>query len=348
MERTPYAIGMISGGLDSLLATLVLARTGARIEGLHFLNGFAQGSMKGRVYHGKSIGDIADEKEKELSALFGINVSVIDVSEEFLGLLSSPKHGFGKNINPCVDCRIFLLKKARDIMISRKADLIYTGEVVGQRPMSQHLSAMRTVEKESGLEGLLLRPLSARLLPPTDAEKSGLIDRELLLDIQGRTRRRQMELVEELKIDQYQSPAGGCVLTDENYAKKFIDYTRHNGGSRLTVEDTVLLSTGRHLRLSPRTKIVVGRNQEENEYIESKWKDSLLAAAVDFPGPTVLVQGDPDDEDILAAASVTARYGKGNGEDSVRVSFRTGGEEMIVEVRPARDDDLKKFHILSG
>ena len=345
MKANPTGIGMISGGLDSLLATIVLKKLGAELRGVHFLNGFAPGSMKDRVYENRSMAEIAAEKETELSRLFGIPVDVIDVSAEFLPLLDDPRHGFGKNINPCIDCRIFLLRKAKEIMTREKADFIYTGEVLGQRPMSQHINAMRLVEKESGLQGLLLRPLSARLLAPTKPEIDGLIDREKLLDIQGRSRRRQLELVEKFEVCSYQSPGGGCTLTDENYARKFIDLQRNRGERILTVEDTVLLSTGRHLRLSPKTKIIVGRNQKENQYIENKWGDSALAAAVDFPGPTVIIQGDPDEEDILRAAAVTARYGQGKDLPTVKVSVKKGEEEKIYEVSPASEDDLERWRI---
>ncbi|MBN2185159.1 MAG: thiamine biosynthesis protein [Candidatus Krumholzibacteriota bacterium] len=345
MDSNPTGIGMISGGLDSLLATIVLKNLGVRLRGVHFLNGFAPGSMKDRVYRKMSMPEIAAEKEAELSSLFGIQVDVVDLSDEFLQLLDAPRHGFGKNINPCIDCRIFLLRKAKEIMIGEKADFIYTGEVLGQRPMSQHLNAMRAVEKESGLQGILLRPLSAKLLAPTICEKEGLIDRERLLDIQGRTRRRQLELAEEFGLSSFQSPGGGCTLTDENYARKFIDLRRSQAGAVLTVEEMVLLSTGRHLRLSPETKIVVGRNQEENEYFEDKWGDSILAAAVDLPGPTVIIQGGACEEDFLKAAAVTARYGQGKDLPMVKVSVKKGEEEKILEVAPASDEDLERWRI---
>ncbi len=345
MNKKVTGIGMISGGLDSLLATEILKKLGVNIRGIHFLNGYAPGSFRQRVNEARTMEEIAAEKKKELSAAFGIPVDVIDVSEEFLSLLIEPRHGFGKNVNPCIDCRIFLLKKAKEIMLIEKADFVFTGEVLGQRPMSQHLQAMKTVERESGLEGLLLRPLCARLLEPTKPENEGLVDRKQLLDIQGRTRRRQLELVREFGLKEFQSPGGGCTLTDENYARKFMDFVSHSGDSALTLEDSVLLSTGRHLRLSPRTKIIVGRNEQENEYIERKWADCWLATAVDHTGPTVVVWGNPDEEDFLNAAAVTARYGKGRDLPVVTVVIKKGDEEKAFDVAPADDTDLDRWRI---
>jgi len=329
-------LGMVSGGLDSLLAVELMRRAGVEVTGLHFLNGFSPGALRDRVAGGRSAADIAAERKGALEARTGIEVRVIDVSGEFLQVLRDPRFGYGKNINPCIDCRIFLLRRAAAIMESEGFDLVFTGEVLGQRPMSQHMRAMRQVEKESGLAGRLLRPLCARLMPETIPEAEGLVDRGRLLDIQGRSRRRQIALANEWGVEDYPTPAGGCALTDENYARRYLDLVEH--GDEPDVEDTVLLSTGRHLRLSPGVKAVVGRNEEENDYIEREWGDGILLTTVDHPGPVVLVQGEADDADIEKAAAVTARYSDGKREESVRVSVRGRGEETVIDAGPAGDD----------
>lgn len=343
MAKKARALGMISGGLDSVLAVAVLKKLGVEITGLHFLNGFGAGSLRKRVCGKMSFAEIAEEKKEALEEKLGIPVRVIDVSEEFLGVLSDPEFGYGKNINPCIDCRIFLLRKAKEIMDAEGFDFIFTGEVLGQRPMSQHLRAMKQVEKQSGLKGRLLRPLCAKLLAPTEIEKEGLVDREKLLDIQGRTRKRQMQLAEELEIGEYATPAGGCTLTDENYARKYNDLTGH--GKAVTCEDTVLISMGRHLRLSDGVKVVVGRHELENDYLESEWGGNINLTTLDHPGPVTVVIGDPSEEEILQAAAITARYSDGKRENLVRVSITNGEDVREIEVAPATDDDLDKWRI---
>jgi hypothetical protein len=335
---------MISGGLDSLLAVSVLKELGVDITGLHFLNGFGAGALRKRVCGKMSVEEIAAEKKAALEEKLGIPVRVIDVSEEFLDVLQSPRFGYGKNVNPCIDCRIFLLGKAREIMEREGFDFVFTGEVLGQRPMSQHMRAMRQVEKESGLTGRLLRPLCAKLMKETEPEKAGLVDREKLLDIQGRSRKRQMALADEIGLEDYASPAGGCTLTDENYARKYLDMTGH-GNHTLTCEDTVLISMGRHLRLSDGVKIVVGRHELENDYIEAEWGGNTLLTTLDFPGPITVVIGEATDREILQAAAVTARYSDGKREESVRVSVTEGGDVRELEVAPATDEDLDRWRI---
>jgi tRNA-specific 2-thiouridylase len=345
MKRRVKGIGMISGGLDSLLAVAVLAKQGIDILGVHFLNGFAPENLRRRVNSLASMDDISGKRSRTLSDLMGIPIRAIDVSEDFLSVMKDPPHGFGKNVNPCIDCRIFLLRKAAEIMRSEGFDFIFTGEVLGQRPMSQHMIAMRSVEKESGLAGRLLRPLCAKLLKPTEIEEEGLVDREMLLDIQGRSRKRQLSLAEELGVKGFGAPAGGCALTDINYARKYVDHVEHSGGHDLTVRDTVLFSTGRHLRLSDSVKIVVGRKQEENEYFEAEWTDHYLAMTPNVPGPTVVVIGDPVQDDFPVIAAVTARYSDGKKEDTVRVEFILGEGKMEFDAAPAPEEDIYLWRV---
>jgi tRNA U34 2-thiouridine synthase MnmA/TrmU len=345
MTKPVQGIGLVSGGLDSLLAVAVLKRSGVDILGVHFDNGFSPGSFKRRIERGTGSGEELERKIRHLTEILGVPVRGIDVSEEFLDLLVAPRHGYGANVNPCIDCRIFLLKKARIIMEQERADFVFTGEVLGQRPMSQHRRALDLVERASGLEGRLLRPLCAKLLPVTIPERDGRIDRASLLDIQGRSRRRQMELARDLGITDYAQPAGGCTLTDEHYARKFNDLMAHRDRRSLTREEATLLAIGRHFRLSSAVKLVVGRNQVENLYLERAWGNGLLAVPVDHPGPTVLIQGEPEEREVELAASIAARYSNAKHAPGVRVQVKGEAGERIVTVPPASDGELDRYRI---
>ncbi|HEM45909.1 MAG TPA: thiamine biosynthesis protein [Alphaproteobacteria bacterium] len=342
---TVRAIGMISGGLDSRLAVALIRRQGIEVLGLSYNVGFSQSLFRRLVAGEGSTRDWLDERERQLAASLGVPVECIDISVEYLDLLVDPPHGFGANVNPCIDCRIFMLRHARRRMTETGASFIFTGEVLGQRPMSQHQRAMDTVERESGLEGRLLRPLSARLLLPTIPEREGLVDRERLLDIRGRSRRRQMELARELDIGEYPAPAGGCALTDIPYAAKLRDLVAGREPPAITREEAVLLSMGRHFRVSPSARLVVGRNRAENEYLERRWAGEWLAVTVSVPGPTTLVLGRPDESELETAARITARYSDGREHPPVSIALRGGGEERIVEAYPASDEEIDRYRI---
>lgn len=345
MNEKVKAFGLVSGGLDSALAVALLKRQGIELLGLHYFNGFSPGALKAEVHGTLSRLEMLEEKTRSLELSLGIPVEVIDISEEYLDLLVSPDHGYGKNVNPCIDCRIDMLARTRERIGRGEARFVFTGEVLGQRPMSQHKQAMNTVERESGLRGLLLRPLCAKLLPPTIAEEKGWVRREELLDIQGRSRKRQMWLAGELGIGGYSTPAGGCILTDENYARKFKDLMDHKEQPALRRTEAILLSIGRHLRLSADVKIVVGREEAENHYIEDHWSESWLATTLDQPGPTVLIQGVPAERDFETIAAITARYSDGKNLESVRVGVKKGDAERIFHVAPAADDVLERYRI---
>ena len=345
MEKRIKAIGLVSGGLDSALAVAVVKRQGIEVLGLNYFNGFSPGAIRTEMLGEKDMGAFLDRRASDLSQSLGVSVEVIDISEEYIDLLLKPKHGYGANVNPCIDCRIYMLKKAKERMEAEGSSFVFTGEVLGQRPMSQHKGAMNTVIRESGLGGYLLRPLSAKLLPKTVPEEEGLIDREKLLDIQGRSRRRQMALALELGLTGYSQPAGGCMLTDENYARKFKDVLDHEGEGMISRRMAVLLAAGRHFRLSGTVKIVVGRDQMENHYIERDWIGEWLADPIDVPGPTTLILGDPTDDDLMTTAAITARYSDAKRESSVRISLKRAGEERIVDVRPVPDDELDRYRI---
>ncbi len=338
------AIGLVSGGLDSALAVAVVKRLGVDVLAIHASIGYSSGFVRAEIAGATHAGLMAEEAAR-MSSAFGVPTRVLDLVEEYFDVLLHPRHGYGANVNPCLDCHLFMIRKAKEIMEREGGRFVFTGEVLGQRPMSQNYKALELIDRESGLGGLLVRPLSAKLLPETLAEKSGWIPRDGLLDIQGRSRRRQMELAAELGVSGYSSPAGGCLLTDEHYGGRFKDWMRHRGGSALTHEETLLFSVGRHFRFSPSVKAVVGRREAENLYIERAWRAEWLATPVDVPGPTVLVQGPAAEDDLLLGAALVARYSDAKTAPSVRVAVRKGNEERTFDVAPAADDLIERLRI---
>jgi tRNA U34 2-thiouridine synthase MnmA/TrmU len=309
------AIALLSGGLDSTLAAKVVIDQGIELEALNFMTVFCTCTTRGATC-------LASQKAVEI---LGIPLRVFNVSEEYLGVVKHPKHGYGRNMNPCIDCRIFMLKKAKAYMEKSGTAFIVTGEVLGQRPMSQRKDAMRLIEKEAGLEGLILRPLSAHVLPITIPEKEGWVDRKQLLHFQGRSRKPQIELAEHYGIHDYPCPAGGCLLTDPGFAKRMKDLMLHQPD--FSLNDVHLLKMGRHFRFSDKVKLVVGRNEEENRKIETfaQEKDILLKVS-NFPGPVSLLRGRLGGGDIEKAAAVTAHYSKAKDSGNAEVTCK-GVEE---------------------
>jgi tRNA U34 2-thiouridine synthase MnmA/TrmU len=229
-------------------------------------------------------------------------------------------------MNPCIDCRIFMVKKANAYMEATGASFLVTGEVLGQRPMSQRRDAMRLIEKEAEVEGFILRPLSAKFLPASIPEKEGWVDREKLLKIQGRSRKPQIQLANHYGIRDYPCPAGGCLLTDPAFARRMKDLIYHQ--SDFTLNDVHLLKVGRHFRLSPRLRQVVGRNEEENQKIQTfSGEGDILLRLVRFPGPLSLLRGEAGEKEIEKAATITARYSKAKDLKKVEVIFKKGKEE---------------------
>ena len=341
--RRAKAIALISGGLDSTLALALMQRQGAEIKAVNFYTGFCVTETQRRK-GGRADGTVPRNEALRAAADLEVDIEYVDISgREYLDMLVHPKYGYGQNANPCVDCRIFMMRRAREIMEREGADLIFTGEVLGQRPKSQRRDTLWVIEKQSGLQGRLLRPLSARLLPPTLAEQEGLVDRERLLDISGRSRLRQMALARELGVTDWPQPAGGCCfLTDESFGRKFFDLLDGReaaGGERsLVQEDVVLLSTGRHFRLSPRAKLIVGRSEVENALLEHHLEGRARLMARDHNGPVALVEGEPTWEERVLAARIVARYGKGRSEPSVAVEWREGDLTEVYQVAPEADE----------
>lgn len=331
------AVALLSGGLDSTLAAKLVMEQAIELEAVNFLTVFCTCTQRG---------ESCLASQKAVSRL-GIPLRVFNVSDEYLDLVRHPKHGYGSNMNPCIDCRIFMLKKAKAYMGEIGASFIITGEVLGQRPMSQRRDAMRLIEKEAGLEGMILRPLSAKLLPATLPEKEGWVDRERLLNLQGRSRKPQIRLADHFGIQDYPCPAGGCLLTDPGFSKRFRDLILHHPD--FSLNDVHLLKTGRHFRFSPEAKLVVGRNAEDNKKIETfSRKDDILLKVSHFPGPLSLLRGSRDEGDIVRAASITAHYSKARSLDKIEVTYYKRREEdpgHSVFVAPLLREEIERLII---
>lgn len=324
------AIGLLSGGLDSTLAVKLILNQGIEVTALNFITPFCTCTSKGCKHEASRIAE-----------KFDIPIKVVAAGGEYIKMVKNPKYGYGKNVNPCIDCRIFMLKKAKEYMEEMGASFLFTGEVLGQRPMSQRREAMAIIEKEAGLEGLILRPLSAQFFEPTIPEKEGLIDREKLFRISGRCRKPQMELAEEFGIEDYLCPAGGCRLTDIQFAKRVKEAFEHNEDG---IKDMNLLKYGRHFRLPSGVKVIVGRNEEENSIISrfAEEKD-LLMEVVGFGSPITLLKGSRNEEDVKMAASVCVRYSNYKGKAEVRIGCREKWERTLV-VEPSKEE-FKKYLI---
>ena len=330
------AIALLSGGLDSTLATRIVLEQGVELEALNFLTLFCNCTHRGETC-------LASKKAVEG---LGIPLTVFNVSEEYLEVVKHPKHGYGRNMNPCIDCRIFMLKKTKAYMETSGASFIITGEVLGQRPMSQRRDAMRLIEKEAGLEGFIVRPLSAKFLPATIPEERGWVDRERFLNISGRSRKPQIKLAKQFGIHDYPCPAGGCLLTDPGFSRRMRDLIAHHPDFALN--DVHLLKIGRHFRLSPSIKLVVGRHEDDNQKIQAFSQDGdLLMKALGTPGPLSLLRGGTGSEEIEKAAAITVRYGKAKDLKNVEVQYRRVGEDVdrSLLISPVSEGEIRECRI---
>ena len=331
------AIALVSGGLDSTLASRIVKDLGIELIALNTRTPFCLCNRK------KEDGSCSHEAGR-VSQELGIKLLAINTSTEFLEIVKKPKHGYGSNMNPCLDCRILLFKKAKEAMEKEGASFVITGEVLGQRPMSQRLEAMRLIEKESGLEGLVVRPLSAKVLEPTIPEKSGWIDRKKLLAINGRGRREQFDLAKELGIYDYPCPSGGCLLTDPGFSRRLRDLMQHQD---LALADVNLLKIGRHFRLAGGIKLIVGRNEGENSRLEmvKEEKDYFLYPE-EIAGPSALLRGDVMGTSNLETASkIVARYcDEATGETKI-ICRRNALQEYKFIVSPHTEEALVECRI---
>lgn len=312
------ALALFSGGLDSLLAVKLIQETGVEVEAVYFLQPFLQEDEEKRLI--KQLRKLIDQ--------VGAELHIVRLGEEYLRMLESPKHGYGKAFNPCLDCHIFFLKEAGKLMRERGASFLVTGEVVGQRPKSQYRGAFPIIDREVGLEGLIVRPLSAGLLPRTIPEEKGWISLTHCPSIQGRQRKIQMELAEKYGLE-YAPPAGGCLLTNTEYGRKVSDLLRHN--KRLEVEPMRLLTVGRHFRFSPGFKGIIGRDRNDNRKLfryfcrRRRNPELFLVKAGRVPGPLAIGFGSPSEEDLKNLALLTARYSDHKEGENARVRLIRGG-----------------------
>lgn len=328
------AISLFSGGLDSTLAILILKEQGINVTAIRFITPFEPDS--------NPLSDINDLNA--LSRRFDFNLDIYRIAEEFLEIVKHPKHGYGKNMNPCIDCRILMLKKAKEIMQETGADFIATGEVLGQRPMSQKKDMLYHIDKEADLTGNVLRPLCAGLLRKTIPEEKGIVKRDLLYSFSGRSRKPQMKLAKEFGLDKYPSPAGGCLLTDPIYSNKLRDLLAHKLSP--APKEIELLKIGRHFRLSPHCKIVVGRDKTENEIIQSlAADDDYILEIKEHGSPVVLIEGIATEEDIEKAAGICARYSDAKNMNEVKVSIIRKDEQQTMKVQPAADEFINAIRI---
>ncbi len=336
MEKKTKAIGLLSGGLDSIVAARLILEQGIEVEALNFVTAFCTCTSK-------SSGCLASEKAADQ---LGIPLKVVEISEEILDVVKKPKFGYGSGMNPCLDCRIFTFKKAKEYMRESGADFIFTGEVLGQRPMSQRREAMNTIERESGLKGYLLRPLCAKLFPATVAEEKGIVDRNKLLVITGRSRKGQMALAKKFDIRDYPCSSGGCLLTDKGFAQRMKDLMKYKPDFGLP--DVLLLKYGRHFRMSPAVKLVVARDEGENFRLAAlKNSGDIMFHAQEPLGPVSILRGSADGEFVIEAASITARYalGKGNsGEVKIRY-FKNLSEEKFVKAGPCGESAMEERRV---
>ncbi len=343
MTRQRKAVALISGGLDSLLAAKVMQQQGIHVEGINFFTGFC---VEG---HTHAIRQKDRARPKRNNALWvaerlGIKLHIVDIVEEYKDIVLNPKHGYGANLNPCLDCKIFMVKKAQQWMEENGFDFIITGEVVGQRPMSQRKDTMPVVARDSGAADRLVRPLSGKNLPATLPEREGWISREKLYGFNGRSRKPQMALAAEFGLEDYAQPAGGCCfLTDAQYSVKLADLWQARGKKQYEMDDIMLLKVGRHLRPRPHFKVIISREEGEGNFLQGYRKQFVNLITTSHAGPLALLDGEVNDDDIVLAARLVARYSQGKQADRVELTV-TGldGRQQPLSVKPLGADEIPR------
>lgn len=343
MPGTHKAVALISGGLDSMLAARAILEQGIHVEGINFFTGFC---VEGHT-HAIRRQDLARRKRNNalwVAEQLGIKLHIIDVIDEYKDIVINPKHGYGTHLNPCLDCKGFMVGKARQWMEEHGFDFIITGEVMGQRPMSQRKNTMPIVARESGANDRLLRPLCARLLAPTLPEREGWVNRDLLFDFSGRSRKPQMALARRYGFEEYAQPAGGCCfLTNEHYAAKLTDLWQTRGDKMYELDDIMLLKIGRHLRPRPHFKLIIGREEGENHFLEGYRRRYTHFRTLSHEGPLALLEGTADTADIELAAQLVARFSQGREASSVQVGVTDrNGNTRTLDVAPLSNNDIPR------
>lgn len=337
-EKKPKAVALLSGGLDSSLAVRMMLEQGIEIDAVAIKTPFCDFDC------GKGCG----QRVKEVADELGINLKTVYFGEEYLRMLKNPKYGYGSCINPCIDCRGMMYNAAKEHMEKTNADFVITGEVLFQRPMSQNSRALRVIEKETGMECKVLRPLSAKHLPATDAEKMGLINREKMGDIKGRSRKGQLMLAKHFGVSEPPNAAGGCLLTDPSFSKRVKDILDHCDDIP-TLNDIELLKVGRHFRITHEAKFVVGRNKEENEVIKAlAVEGDIIIEVKDYVGPTCILRCKKYDEPLVTTttcAAIAARYSDAPRNDYCKVSITVNGDKSEVIVMPADTATIEMMRI---
>lgn len=329
------AVALLSGGLDSTLAVLLLRKQGVEVTALTFLMHFGC-----NIFDSSSCSSDASS----VAARYGFEIKLSHLADNFTEIVKNPRFGHGKNMNPCIDCRILMLREAREFMEMSGADFVATGEVLGQRPMSQRRNTFPLIDREAALEGRVLRPLSAKLLKPTVPELKGLVDREMLCGMSGRSRRPQMALAREFGLSDYPAPAGGCLLTEPNYSYRLKELLSHDPDP--SMRELNLLRLGRHFRLTGGRKVVVGRDEAENRKIEeSREKGDCLIDMEGFGSPLALIGGGATDEEILQAASLCARYSDGKHLPALDAVVMRNGGSFKLRVSPATEETVESLRV---
>jgi len=343
MTTQRKAVALISGGLDSLLAAKVMLEQGVHVEGINFYTGFC---VEG---HTHAIRKKDKAKPKRNNALWsaeqlGIKLHIIDVIDEYKDVLINPKHGYGQNMNPCLDCKVFMVGKAKEWADENGFDFIITGEVIGQRPMSQRRETMPIISEESGADDRLLRPLCAQNLPETLPEREGWVNRDELHDFSGRTRKPQMALAEKFGFDDYAQPAGGCCfLTDKAYSVKLTDLWASRGKKEYEIDDIMLLKVGRHFRPKPNFKLIVAREEGENNFLQGYKKQFITLRTMSHKGPLTLLDGTVEEGDLELAAKIVARFSQGRDAENVDVEVAELGEVIKnVSVKPFAIEEIQE------
>lgn len=323
------ALAMISGGLDSILAAKIIKDQGIDVIGICFKSYFFN-----------------EDHAMEMVKQIDIPLVVVDFSEEHMDIVKNPRHGYGKNMNPCIDCHTLMLNYTGKLLEKYGADFIITGEVLNQRPMSQNKASLNIVKNESGFSSKILRPLCAKNLEPTDMENEGIVDREKLFGISGRGRKDQIKLAKDLGIVDYPSPAGGCKLTDPNYSKRLKELLEHEPNP--SPRELELLSIGRHFRVSPKSKIISTRTEEEGKKIKDYLNENdMIFLARDYNGSFIVIIGPAEEIDIKMAAKITARYCKGKYEKNIIIKYGSYGKSMDkgITTSVASEEELAKYII---